>query len=57
MDQFIPAVLERADDRREVVVDQHAKYFGTELADVSLVPGPSAELGSTTYEQWAGQPA
>jgi uncharacterized protein YbjT (DUF2867 family) len=57
MDQFIPAVLERAGDRREVVVDQHAKYFGTELADVSLVPGPGAELGSTTYEQWAGQPA
>src|SRR5215216_2795927 len=48
MDQFIPAVLAEAGDTREVVVEEHATYFGTELADDSLVPGPDAELGSTT---------
>jgi len=53
MDQFIPAVLVRSGDAREVVVDKHAKYFGTELVNESLVPGPEAELGSTTYEVWA----
>ena len=53
MDQFIPAALAMAGDTRELVVDEHAKYFGTELADDSLVPGPDAELGSISYETWA----
>jgi uncharacterized protein YbjT (DUF2867 family) len=53
MDQFIPAALAASGDVREVVSDTHARYFGTELSDDSLVPGPDAELGSTTYEAWA----
>ncbi len=53
MDEFIPAALAMAGDTREVVVDEHARYFGTELADDSLVPGPDAELGSISYEAWA----
>lgn len=57
MDQFIPAALAMAGDTRDVVVDEHATYFGTELADDSLVPGPDAELGATTYEAWAKESA
>ena len=53
MDQFIPTALAMSGDTRDVVVDAHATYFGTELADDSLVPGPDAELGSITYEAWA----
>jgi uncharacterized protein YbjT (DUF2867 family) len=52
MDQFIPAALAASGDVREVVVDEHARYFGTELSDDSLVPGPGAELGSLSYETW-----
>lgn len=55
MDEFIPAALAEAGDVREVVSDEHAKYFGTELADDSLVPGPGAELGATTYDVWVGR--
>jgi uncharacterized protein YbjT (DUF2867 family) len=57
MDQFIPAALAEAGDVREVVVDEHARYFGTELADDSLVPGEGAELGSLSYEAWAKESA
>jgi uncharacterized protein YbjT (DUF2867 family) len=57
MDQFIPAALAASGDTREVVVDEHARYFGTELADDSLVPGPDAELGAITYEAWAKESA
>jgi uncharacterized protein YbjT (DUF2867 family) len=57
MDQFIPAALAKSGDTRELVVDEHATYFGTELADDSLVPGPDAELGSITYEAWAKESA
>lgn len=53
MDQFIPAALAASGDVREVVVDEHARYFGTELSDDSLVPGPGAELGSLSYATWA----
>ncbi len=53
MDEFIAAGLQTLGDDREVVVDVHATYFGTELEANSLVPGPGAELGSTTYRQWA----
>src|SRR4051795_787109 len=53
MDEFIPAALARSGEVRELVVDEHATYFGTELAVDSLVPGPDAERGSTTYEAWA----
>jgi uncharacterized protein YbjT (DUF2867 family) len=53
MDEFIPAVLKEAGDDRELVVDEHAKYFGTELADDSLVPAAGAQLGATSYRQWA----
>ena len=39
-------------DPRWVVPDAHAKYFGVELEDDTLVPGPGARLGKTTFEQW-----
>jgi uncharacterized protein YbjT (DUF2867 family) len=57
MDEFIPAALAASGDVREVVVDEHARYFGTELADDSLVPGPDAELGALSYEAWAKETA
>jgi uncharacterized protein YbjT (DUF2867 family) len=57
MDEFIPAALAGSGETRDVVVDEHARYFGTELADDSLVPGPDAELGSITYEAWAKESA
>lgn len=53
MDEFVGAALAKAGDSREVVVDEHAKYFGSELEDDSLVPGGDAVLGSTSYEDWA----
>jgi uncharacterized protein YbjT (DUF2867 family) len=57
MDTFIPDALARTGDMREVVVDEHARYFGTELTDASLVPGPDAELGAITYDAWAKESA
>ena len=57
MDRFVPEALAQAGDPRPVVVDDRATYFGTELADDSLVPGPEAELGPTSYEAWAKESA
>jgi uncharacterized protein YbjT (DUF2867 family) len=39
-------------DPRRVVTDSHARYFGTELDERSLVPDNGARLGKTRYEDW-----
>jgi uncharacterized protein YbjT (DUF2867 family) len=49
---LIRDVLEGDHDPRTVVGDPHARYFGTELTDASLTPGPDARLGPTTFIQW-----
>jgi uncharacterized protein YbjT (DUF2867 family) len=38
MDEFFREALAARNDPREVVADEHAKYFGTELSERSLVP-------------------
>lgn len=57
MSEFVAAGLERIGDPRVVVSDPHAKYFGTELTDDDLVPGPDAVLGTTTYAAWVAAQA
>jgi hypothetical protein len=52
MDEIVAATLEHDSDPRTVVVDPSALYFGVALDDQSLVPGPGARLGSTTFEWW-----
>ena len=39
-------------DRRQVIADVHARYFGAELNDRSLTPGDHPRLGSTRFEDW-----
>lgn len=55
MDEFFREALAARDDPREVVTDEHAKYFGTELGERSLVPLGEAILGETRYADWHGQ--
>jgi uncharacterized protein YbjT (DUF2867 family) len=43
-----------ADDPREIVVDPDSQYFGTKLAETSLVPGADAQLGEVRFEDWLG---
>jgi uncharacterized protein YbjT (DUF2867 family) len=51
-DEFVRRDLKARRDRRPVVTDPHARYFGTELDDRSLVPGEGALLGKIRYEDW-----
>lgn len=39
-------------DEREVIADAHARYFGTELREDSLVPGGKARIGGTRFDAW-----
>src|SRR5258707_224562 len=51
-DELIRQQLRALNDSREVVADPHARYFGTELSDRSIVPGDDAQLGETRFEDW-----
>ena len=50
--ELIRDVLNADHDSRTVIGDPHARYFGTELTDTSLTPGPEARLGPTTFAEW-----
>jgi len=51
-DNWIRHYLELTDDHREVITDEHARYYGTELNDQSLTAGPNARLGKIKYDTW-----
>jgi uncharacterized protein YbjT (DUF2867 family) len=55
-DELIRQGLGARNDRREVVVDPHARYFGAELGERSLIPGDDARLGEIRFQEWLGQP-
>jgi uncharacterized protein YbjT (DUF2867 family) len=55
MDEFFRAVLAAHTDPREVITDEHARYFGAELSERSLVPLDAAAPGKIKYADWTGQ--
>ena len=56
-DTLIQRGLSARKDPRKVVTDPHARYFGTELEERSLVAGSGARLGKIRFEEWLSQPA
>ena len=57
LDDLIRRDLAARNDPREVISDPHARYFGGELSERTLVPGDDARLGETHFENWLNQPA
>jgi len=56
-DELIRQGLSARNDQREVVVDPHARYFGAELGERSLIPAGDARLGEIRFQEWLNQPA
>ena len=54
-DEFITRALSAKNDKRKVVADLHARYFGTELGEDSLVPIGKARIGATRFDAWVGR--
>jgi uncharacterized protein YbjT (DUF2867 family) len=50
--EFIERALRAVGDERPVVADPHARYFGAEVHERTLVPEDGAQLGSTRFEDW-----
>jgi hypothetical protein len=52
MDELVARVLDHDGDPRRVIADPDAPYFGARLDESSLLPGPGARLGTTSFEWW-----
>ena len=55
LDELGRELLNAHEDNRAVVADTHARYFGAELNDQSLIAGPEARIGSLTFGDWLRQ--
>jgi uncharacterized protein YbjT (DUF2867 family) len=51
-DDLIRQGLGARHDPRQVVVDPHARYFGAELDERSLIPADDARLGEIRFQEW-----
>jgi len=56
-DELIRQGLRARNDPRQVVADPHARYFGAELDERSLVPDAGARLGEIRFHDWLSEPA
>lgn len=52
LDQLVRQVFQARQDRREVVSDPRATYFGSPLEGNALIPGPNARIGKVSLAQW-----
>ena len=56
LDDVIRKGLAANKDPRKVVADPHARYYGIEVQERTLVPDDGAKLGKTRFEDWLAQP-
>ena len=57
LDELVRQGLAAWKDPREVVADPHARYYGIEVSERTLLPGDDARLGEMRFEAWLTQPA
>ena len=56
LDEFVRQGLAARKDPREVVADPHARYYGIEVKERTLVPEDDAKLGKIRFEEWLARP-
>lgn len=52
LDELARKFLAAHTDKRQVIADVHARYYGAELNDQSLVAGEHPRIGSTRFSDW-----
>ena len=57
VDELIRSALRERHDPREVITDPHARYYGAELHERTLVPAAGASLAKTRFDDWLNQSA
>src|SRR5215471_8816697 len=57
LDELVRRYLAARKDPRVVVADPHARYYGVELSERTLVPGDDVQLGETRFADWLSRSA
>jgi uncharacterized protein YbjT (DUF2867 family) len=52
LDKLATRVLAAGGDKRRVIADVNARYFGARLNDRTLTPGDHPRFGPTSFDQW-----
>jgi uncharacterized protein YbjT (DUF2867 family) len=52
LDELVRQYLAARKDRREVISDPHARYYGIQVSERTLVPNGGARLGETRFQDW-----
>jgi uncharacterized protein YbjT (DUF2867 family) len=52
LDELARRALAAFQDPREVISDPHARYYGIQVSERTLVPDDDARLGETRFEDW-----
>lgn len=55
LDEAVRWDLAARKDPREVIADPHARYYGIEVSERSLIPNDEAQLGETRFADWLNQ--
>ncbi|MFF3517750.1 SDR family oxidoreductase [Streptomyces sp. NPDC002573] len=55
LDELIREGLAAKNDPRTVVTDPQARYWGAELQETTLLPGPGAHIAETRFADWLAQ--
>lgn len=53
--EFVRRGLAFYRDRRKVIADPQARYYGIALTESALLPAPGALLGAMRFEAWLNQ--
>jgi uncharacterized protein YbjT (DUF2867 family) len=54
IDAWAQRLFAATGDKRAVIADPHARYYGTELHGGELTPGEGARIGKIDFETWFG---
>ncbi|MGX9883376.1 SDR family oxidoreductase [Streptomyces sp. NPDC002276] len=52
LEEFVRMGLSAQDDPRKIVTDPQATYWGAELEENTLLPGPDAHIAGTRFVDW-----
>ncbi|ANS69485.1 hypothetical protein SLINC_7261 [Streptomyces lincolnensis] len=55
LEEFIRMGLAAKNDPRKIVTDPNATYWGAELQETTLLPGPGAQIAGTRFGDWLAQ--
>jgi uncharacterized protein YbjT (DUF2867 family) len=55
LDEAVRRDLAARKDPRKVIADPHARYYGIQVSERTLVPNDGAQLGQTRLEDWLKQ--